>query len=343
MRRLAVVLLFLLATLLLPPVSPGYLGAEDIKPDVLVTYGSSALISVEYTPYSPSQGGSLVPSGFCCLHLNFYVNESGAYFLDESWDEPLVYWHRDFYYVFVPTVKGTVEVYRLGEGCFERLMVVKPSTTEPNFAVAVPYLVAQVSKDELVAFNVAKNVSVGRFDLSDVEDRAYFKGVTIVKENGRVRLVGDEPENPPSYERVGVRDGLLDAGGDVEIPIDELNPYLWTSEEVGYLRAYRLGNGVLLVPPAVKHFFAPDANSTGELLIFGNESVPARGVSNLYIFYYDGKLKAFKLGEPTGSSFMPSDEQPRFKSCPSTHPATMWIGIGLLLLLGILWWLAGRE
>jgi hypothetical protein len=343
MGRLAVVLLFLVVILSLPPVSPGYLGAEDIKPDVRVTYGNSALISVEYTPYSTSQGGSLVPSGFCCLRINFYINESGAYFLDESWDEPLVYWYRDFYYVFVPTVKGTVEVYRLGKDCFERLLVVKPNTTEPNFAVAVPYLVVQVSNDELLAFNVAKNVSVGRFDLSEVEDRAYFKGVTIVKKNGQVQLIGDEPEPSPSYNKVEVKGGLLEVGENVKIPIDKLSPYLWAPKEAKHLRAYRVGNGFLLVPPGVKHLFAPDSNSTGETLTFGNESVPLRGIQDLYVFYYDGELRAFKLGEPTGLSFMPSGEQPMFKPCPSTHPATMWIGIGLLLLLGILWWLAGRE
>ncbi|ANF22552.1 hypothetical protein A7C91_04730 [Thermococcus piezophilus] len=168
---------------------------------MVIISGDSAILSVTYTTYSPSMSGSLVLT-VCCLSFNFYANSSGAYLIDESWEKPVVYWYRGLYYVFItPTIgNNSLEVFRPGEGCFERITTIRPEIEDyqMDFAVAMPYLVVRVAPWKLVAINITKNVTVDTLDLTREENGAYFKGVTVVKEGSRTSLVGDNPESPPS-------------------------------------------------------------------------------------------------------------------------------------------------
>ncbi|CAD5245153.1 hypothetical protein [Thermococcus camini] len=251
MRRVLGLLLFLHVLLLsLPPGSADYLGAESLDFYVVATYGDAAVLSLEYTTYSPSMSGALVPSA-CCVHYNFYINSSGAYFIGKSWEVPMVYQYRGFYYLFVASMDGSVRVYRMGLDCFEPVTAVKSNTGgEPNFAVAVPYLVVQTGENELVAVNVARNVTAGVLDLGEAESGTYFKGVTVVKGEHGVMLTGDSPEGTPRAVNVSVSgDGLVIPGTDIELPMNAVAAHLWAAEEAGYLQAYELENAVLLVPP----------------------------------------------------------------------------------------------
>ncbi|NJE05426.1 hypothetical protein E3E36_04565 [Thermococcus sp. M36] len=343
MRR-AIGLLFLALAVLapLPQASAGYNGAERLEFDVVVISGDSAILSVTYTTYSPSMSGSLVPT-VCCLSFNFYANSSGTYLIDESWEKPVVHWYRGFYYVFItPTIgNNSLEVFRLGEDCFERVTTIRPEIEDyqMDFAIAMPYLVVRVAPWKLVAINIAKNVTVDTLDLTRAENGAYFKGVTIVKEGSRTRLVGDNPESPPSPLKPDLRDGNLIVAlgrGKVSIPLERLRPYLWSEEEAEHIRVYPLESGILMIPPDVMHYFAPDANSTGELLIFGNEKVPVRSISAVYVIHYNGTLKAFKLGEPAGSGFIVNAENVSFRAChpPETHEVAFWTAVILLAVIG---------
>ncbi|ASJ15044.1 hypothetical protein [Thermococcus radiotolerans] len=329
----------------LPGASADYLGAESLDLHVVAAYGDSALLSLVYVPYSTSMSGTLVPTGYS--YYNFYVNSSGAYLIGNSLEEPVVYWYRGFYYAFIPN-EGSVEVYRMGEGCFERILTVKSRNNDsaPAFAVAVPYLVVQVSENEVLAANIARNVTVGTLDLREAESGTYFRGVTIVKEGNNIRLVGDSPEKPPTAMAVHVSgDALRIPEGNIELPLNSVGKYLWAREEAGHLRVYRLENALLLVPPSVTHYFAPNANSTGELLEFGNESVAVSDTADVYVLYYNGKLRPFPLGEPTGSRFLVKADGVRFIGCevPRTYALEFWAAVVLLALIGFAWFLMVRR
>ncbi|NJE60729.1 hypothetical protein [Thermococcus sp. 21S7] len=329
---------------LLPGTSADYLGAESLDFHVVAVYGDSAVLSVEYVPYSTSMSDALVPTGY--FYYTFYVNSSGAYFIGGSLEKPAVYKYRGFYYVFIAN-EGSVEVYMMGEDCFERIITVNSqnNNSAPNFAVAVPYLIVQVSGNELRAINVAKNATVGTLDPMKAENGTYFRGVTIVREGNDVRLVGDSPEKPPAALDVYASgDTLRVPEENLELPRDSVTEYLWAPEEAGHLRAYKLENGLLLVPPSVTHYFAPDANSSGELLQFGNESVAA-GISDVYVLYYDGTLKAFPLGEPTGSRFLVKADGVRFTGCkvPKTYALEFWAAVVLLALIGLTWFFMVKK
>ncbi|WP_148883235.1 hypothetical protein [Thermococcus aciditolerans] len=347
MRRILGLLLVLHVLLLfLPSGSADYLGAESLGFYVVATYGDAAVLSLEYTTYSPSMSGALVPST-CCIHYNFYINSSGAYFMGRSWEAPVVYQYRGFYYLFVASMDGSVRVYRMGRDCFELVTTVKSNTgEEPNFAVAVPYLVVQTGENELVAVNVAKNVTAGILDLRGAESGTYFKGVTVVEGEHGVRLAGDAPEETPRGVNVSVSgNGLVIPGTDIELPMNAVVAHLWAVEEEGYLRAYELENAVLLVPPSIMHYFAPDSNSSGELLEFGNERVGIRGISSLSVLYYDGGLKAFSLGEPVGSEFRVTSENVTSMGCsvPRAYALEFWAAVVLLALIGFTWFFMVRR
>ncbi|NJE29962.1 hypothetical protein E3E38_02710 [Thermococcus sp. 18S1] len=347
MRRVLGLLLVLHVLLLsLPQGSADYLGAESLDFYVVATYGGAAVLSLEYTTYSPSMSGALVPS-VCCVHYNFYINSSGAYFIGKSWEVPVVYQYRGFYYLFVASTDGSVRVYRMGRDCFEPVTAVKSNTDgEPNFAVAVPYLVVQAGENELVAVNVARNVTAGILDLREAESGTYFKGVTVVKGEHGVKLTGDAPEETPRGVNVSVSGGrLIVPRTGLELPLDAVVAHLWAAEEVGHLRAYELENAVLLVPPSIMHYFAPDSNSSGELLEFGNESVGIRGISSLSVLYYDGGLKAFPLGEPAGSEFRVTSENVTSTKCtvPRVYALEFWAAVVLLALIGFTWFFMVRR
>ncbi|NJE04070.1 hypothetical protein [Thermococcus sp. MV11] len=343
-RTLYLSLLLVVLLSLLPGACADYLGAESFDFHVLAVYGDSAVLSLVYVPYSTSMSDMLVPTGY--FYYNFYVNSTGAYFIGGSWDTPVVYWYRGLYYVFVPD-EGRVDVYRMGEDCFERVTSVKTGLEgSPNFAVAVPYLVVQVSENELLAINVARNATAGILDLRETESGTYFKGVTVVKGPWGVELEGDEPEKPPKPLNVKVDNGRLkipEKG--VELSLQAVAEHLWDDREAGHLRAYELENALLLVPPDVTHYFAPDTNSTGELLVFGNESVPVRGISEVSLLYYDGSLKVFPLGEAWGSRFAVGADNVTFSRCevPRTYALEFWAAVVLLALIGFTWFFMVRR
>ncbi|QDA32159.1 hypothetical protein FH039_11930 [Thermococcus indicus] len=347
MRRILGLLLVLHVLFLsLPSGSADYLGAESLDFYVVATYGDAAVLSLEYTTYSPSMSGALVPDT-CCVYYNFYINSSGAYFMGGSWEAPVVYQYRGFYYLFVATMDGSVRVYRMGRDCFEPVTVVKSNTgEEPNFAVAVPYLVVQTGKNELVAVNVARNVTLGTIDVENVENGTYFKGVTVVKGSGNIKLVGDSPEKPPGAMPLQVSgDTLSIPEENVKLPLKSVEKYLWAREEAAYLRVYRLENVLLLVPPGFTHYFAPDANSTGELLEFGNESVAVSGGGDVYVLYYDGNLRPLLLGEPTEGGFLVKADNVTFTKCevPKTYALEFWAAVVLLALIGFTWFFMVRR
>ncbi|ASJ05378.1 MULTISPECIES: hypothetical protein [Thermococcus] len=343
-RSLALSLIFTVLLSFLSGVCADYLGAESVDFHVLAVYGDSAVLSLVYVPYSTSMSGALVPTGY--FHYNFYVNSTGAYFIGGSLDMPVVYWYRGFYYVFAPN-DGMVDVYRMGEDCFERVTSVKTNLEgSPNFAVAVPYLVVQVSENELLAINVARNATAGILDLRETESGTYFRGVTVVKGSWGVELKGDEPEKPPKPLNTEVADGKLkipEKG--VELSLRAVAEHLWDAKEAGHLRAYELENAILLVPPDVTHYFAPDANSTGEMLAFGNESVSVRGISEVSVLYYDGSIRAFSLGEARGSRFVVTVDNVTFSRCevPRTYALEFWVAVVLLALIGFTWFFTVRK
>lgn len=338
MKRFAFLLFLLLVA---APLGAGdYLGAESIGVDVVAITGGSALVSLSYTSYSPSMSGSLVPET-CCLLYTFYVNSSGAYLLGESFEKPLVYGYRGFKYVFLPLDNGSIEVYRLGENCFERILSVDSgSSGTPNFAVSPPYLVVQVGK-ELVSFNVAKGSQTGRKSLEGVSNGSYFRGVTVVLRGGEVVLKGETPEGSPKPVRIEITENHVALPNGRILQVEELEPYLWSGEEVRWLRAYKVGHGFLLVPPALTHRFA--SNASGEILEFGNFSTAPSGSSELYLIYAGDEIRGIPLGRPTGTGFEPVKTEPSFRKCPRTSEVARWIGVGLILLLGLLWMLTTRK
>lgn len=307
-------------------VQAGYNGAESIEIKLKATIGDSAIVSVVYTPYAPGMcpdtcGCPLFPAGICCLNYIFYINESGAYFINSSWDVPRTYGYNGYLYVFITAPNDTVEIFKMGTNCFEKILSVAPEIKDyiVDFAVAMPYAAFRVSSSKVVIYMLEPEVKkVRTVDLTKT-DSSSFEGIEIEKLGNRIILRGNDQTAIPSQLSAKVENGMLTFTFKekiVKMSVDELSKHLWVKEEVNMLKAYPLENSVLILPPDVFHYFSPCENDTTDLLKIGNREVKIVFLSKpLAVFFYKGKLKVFSLGTPTGTLFQVSAEKVRFKRC----------------------------
>jgi|GEM_PF-5574986 len=341
----AVMILLLLFTNF---VQADYNGAESIEVKLKATIGDSAIVSVVYTPYAPGMcpdtcGCPLVPTGICCFNYIFYINESGAYFIESSWDAPRTYEYNGYLYVFIIAPNDTVEIFKMGANCFEKILRVAPEIKDyiVDFAVSMPYAAFRVSSSKVVIYMLEPKVKkVRTVDLTKT-DSFSFEGIEMEKLGDRITLRGSDQTAIPSQLRAKVENGVLAftfKEKTVRIPVNELSKHLWVKEEINILKVYPLENSVLILPPDVFHYFAPCGNDTTDLLKISNREVKIAFLSKpLVVFFYKGKLKVFSLGTPTGTLFQVSAEKVRFKRCEEESeikykPILLSITIATILL-----------
>ncbi|NJE08320.1 hypothetical protein E3E31_07255 [Thermococcus sp. M39] len=307
-------------------VQAGYNGAESIDVKLKATIGDSAIVSVVYTPYAPGMrpdtcGCPLFPTGICCFNYIFYINESGAYFIDSSWDAPRIYGYNGYLYVFITAPNDTVEIFKMGTNCFEKILSVAPEIKDyiVDFAVSMPYAAFRVSSSKVVIYVLEPEVKkVKAVDLTKT-DSFSFEGIETEKLGDRIILRGSDQTVIPSQLPAKVENGVLTftfKKKTVKIPADELSKHLWVKEEINMLKVYPLENSILILPPDVFHYFSPCGNDTTDLLKIGNIEVKIVSLSRpLAVFFYKGRVKVFSLGTPTGTLFQVSAEKVRFKRC----------------------------
>lgn len=322
-------------------VQAGYNEAESIDVELITSSGDSAIVSVVYTSYAPGMcpdtcGCVLYPSGLCCVNYLFYINESGAYFMDLSWDPPETYEYHNHLYVFTTAFNDTVEIFKMGPDCFEKILSVAPEVKHYNvyFAVSMPYTAFKVGPSKVVIYRLEPEVKlVKTVNLTKI-DSFSFKGIKIKKQRDSVILQGKNqtithvilsgenqtvttPKLPTEVENDKLT--FTFKGETVKIPADELSEHLWIKGEVNTLKVYPLKDSVLILPPDVLHYFSPCGNDTGELLYIDKKRVKIESLSKpLAVFFYNvqkERLKVFSLGTPTETLFQVSTEKVGFREC----------------------------
>lgn len=288
-----------LVLFLFPSVKADYNGAESLRFRVYALSDSGAVISASYTPYSPGMcpegcGCALVPSGFCCLLANFFVNDTTVEFLGFS-DVLQIHRYSEDYYIFTfthNTFNDTLKVYRVSVEGIESIANLTANWLYGEFAVSIPYVALRVDREHVLVYNVLTGEKK-TMKIKELEN-GIIPGINVGRNGDVIYLKGKNSLGAEKNIRGEVKGDKISFGS-FSIPLWAVKNYTVSPIEVRHLHAFEVGDAYIILPSPFMHYFAPCGNSTREVVEFSNESSSDFSPDVYAFFYKNNKMRPIRL------------------------------------------------